>query len=213
MTTQPTRPTGGPGSHAPAPFRATRTATGVRGRAVLAALGLALAAAVLPATAVHASPQPPDIDNRFANPGGNPQPPEPPDPPQWGPQDLASPTEDPEPPLPPDPPDVPDWGPDDLANPTENPEPPLPPEPPDNGPDDEANPVDNPEPPPPPNPNPTSPADNPIPTPQRIDAGFGGTAAGAHHAAGLALIGAALVLAVLLVATARRHRSGSGSAR
>jgi len=164
MTTQPTRPTGGPGTHAPAPFRATRTATGVRGRAVLAALGLALAAAVLPATAVHASPQPPDIDNRFANPGGNPQPPEPPDPPQWGPQDLASPTEDPEPP-------------------------------------------------PPPNPNPTSPADNPLPTPQRIDAGFGGTVAGAHHAAGLALIGAALVLAVLLVATARRHRSGSGSAR
>jgi 3'-5' exoribonuclease len=47
MTTQPTRPTGGPGSHAPAPFRATRTATGVRGRAVLAALGLALAAALL----------------------------------------------------------------------------------------------------------------------------------------------------------------------
>jgi hypothetical protein len=164
MTTQPTRPTGGPGTHAPAPFRATRTATGVRGRAVLAALGLALAAAVLPATAVHASPQPPDMDNRFANPGGNPQPPEPPDPPQWGPQDLASPTEDPEPPLPP-------------------------------------------------NPNPTSPADNPLPTPQRIDAGFGGTVAGAHHAAGLALIGAALVLAVLLVATARRHRSGSGSAR
>jgi hypothetical protein len=164
MTTQPTRPTGGPGTHAPAPFRATRTATGVRGRAVLAALGLALAAAVLPATAVHASPQPPDMDNRFANPGGNPQPPEPPDPPQWGPQDLASPTEDPEPP-------------------------------------------------PPPNPNPTSPADNPLPTPQRIDAGFGGTVAGAHHAAGLALIGAALVLAVPLVATARRHRSGSGSAR
>jgi hypothetical protein len=166
MTTQPTRPTGGPGTHAPAPFRATatRTATGVRGRAVLAALGLALAAAVLPATAVHASPQPPDMDNRFANPGGNPQPPEPPDPPQWGPQDLVSPTEDPEPP-------------------------------------------------PPPNPDPTSPADNPIPAPQRIDAGFGGTVAGAHHAAGLALIGAALVLAVLLIATARRHRSGSGSAR
>src|SRR5215218_1836599 len=122
MTTQPTRPTGGPGSHAPAPFRATRTATGVRGRAVLAALGLALAAAVLPATAVHASPQPPDIDHRFANPGGNPQPPEPPDPPQWGPQDLVSPTEDPEPPLPPEPPDN---GPDDEANPVANPEPHL----------------------------------------------------------------------------------------
>jgi hypothetical protein len=135
MTTQPTRPTGGPRSSTPAPFRTTRTATGVRGRAVLAALGLALAAAVLPATAVHASPRPPDIDNRFANPGGNPQPPEPPDPPQWGPQDLA--------------------------NPTENPEPPLPPDPTDNGPDDKANPVESPEPPQPPNPNPTPPADNP----------------------------------------------------
>jgi hypothetical protein len=62
----------------------TRTAAGVRGRALLAALGLALAAAVLPATAVHASPQSPGVDNQFANPGGNPQPPEPPDPPQWG---------------------------------------------------------------------------------------------------------------------------------
>ena len=105
MTTRPTRPIGGPGTHAPAPFRANRTATRACGRAVLAALGLALAAAVLPATAVHASPQPPDIDNRLANPGGNSQPPEPPDAPQWGPQDLANPTENPEPPLPPEPPD------------------------------------------------------------------------------------------------------------
>jgi hypothetical protein len=213
MTTQPTRPTGGPGSHAPAPFRATRTATGVRGRAVLAALGLALAAAVLPATAVHASPQPPDIDNRFANPGGNPQPPEPPDPPQWVPRTWSARLRTPSRRCLRTRPTCPTGGPDDLANPTENPEPPLPPEPPDNGPDDEANPVDNPEPPPPPNPNPNPPADNPIPTPQRIDAGLGGTVAGAHHAAGLALIGAALVLAVPVVATARRHRSGSGSAR
>ena len=103
MTTQPTGLTGGPGSHAPAPFGTTRTATRVAGRAVLAALGLALAAAVLPATAVHAAPQPPDIDNQFANPGGNRQPPEPPDPPHWGPQDLANPTDDPEPPPPPNP--------------------------------------------------------------------------------------------------------------
>jgi len=143
VTTQPTGLTGGPGSHAPAPFGTTRTATRVAGRAVLAALGLGLAAA-LPATAVHAAPQPPDIDNQFANPGGNPQPPEPPDPPHWGPQDLA--------------------------NPTDDPEPPLPPQPPDNGPDDEANPVDNPEPPPPPNPDPSPPVGDSIPTPQRIDA-------------------------------------------
>ena len=50
----------------------TRAAAGVRGRALLAALGLALAAAVLPATAVHASPQSPGVDNQFANPGGQP---------------------------------------------------------------------------------------------------------------------------------------------
>jgi hypothetical protein len=204
------RPAGAAG---PAPSRTTRTAAGIRGRAVLAALGLALAAAVLPVTAAHASPQPPDIDNQLANPGGNPQPPEPPDPPQWGPQDVANPTENPEPPLPPDPPDVPDWGPDDLANPTENPEPPLPPQPPDNGPDDEANPVDNPEPPPPPTPNPTPPADHSIPTPQRVDAGFGGTARGPYQAAGLALIGAALVLTLLVIAIARRQHSDTGRTR
>jgi hypothetical protein len=73
------------------------TAAGVRGRALLAALGLALAAAVLPAAVAHASPQSPDVENQLANPGGTPQPPEPPDPPQWGPQDLANPTENPEP--------------------------------------------------------------------------------------------------------------------
>ena len=54
------------------------TVAGVRGRALLAALGLALAAAVLPATAAHASPQSPDMGNQLTNPGGNPQPPEPP---------------------------------------------------------------------------------------------------------------------------------------
>ena len=159
---------------------------GIRGRALLAALGLALAAAVLPATAVHASPQSPDVENRFANPGGNPQPPEPPDPPQWGPQDLANPTENPEPPQPPEPPDN---GPDDIVNPTEIPEPP--------------------------NPNPTGdpdPSGDSIPTPERVDAGFGGAAVGSHQAAGLALIAAAVVLA-LLVVLARRHRAEARSAR
>jgi hypothetical protein len=202
MTTQLTaRTIAGPRHHS----------AGVRGRALLAALGLALAAAVLPATAVHASPQSPEVENQFANPGGNPQPPEPPDPPQWGPQDLANPTEHPEPPLPPEPPDVPDWGPDDVANPTEHPEP-EPPEPP-VGPDDIVNPTEIPE---PPNPNPTGdpdPSGDGIPTPERVDAGFGGATVGSHLAAGLALIAAAVVLALLVVVLARRHRAEARSAR
>jgi hypothetical protein len=170
------------------------TEAGVRGRALLAALGLALAAAVLPATAAHASPQSPDIGNQLTNPGGNPPPPQPPDPPQVGPEDLANPIEDPEPPLPPDPPDAPDWGPDDLANPTENPEPPLPPDP-----SEDQDPV--------------STGGDSIPTPQRVDAGLGGTAAGPNHAAGLALIVAALMLTVLVIVIARRHHEESGSIR
>ena len=144
------------------------TVAGVRGRALLAALGLALAAAVLPATAAHASPQSPDMGNQLTNPGGNPQPPEPPDPPQVGPEDLANPIDNPEPPLPPDPPDVPDWGPDGGDS---------------------------------------------IPTPQRVDAGFGGTAAGSHQAAGVALIAAALVLTLLVIVIARRHHAAVGSIR
>jgi hypothetical protein len=135
---------------------------GDRGRALLAALGLALAAAVLPATAVDASPRSPDVENQFANPGGNPQPPEPPDPPQWGPQDLANPTEHPEPP-----------------NPTGDPDP----------------------------------SGDTIPTPERVDAGFGGATVGSHLAAGLALIAAAVVLALLVVVLARRHRAEARSAR
>ena len=191
--------------------RTTRTAAGVRGRALLVALGLALAATVLPAAAAHASPQAPDTGNQLTNPGGNPQPPEPPDPPQWGPEDVANPTENPEPPLPPDPPDVPDWGPDDLAPPTEQPDPPQPPNPDDDGPDDLVNPTENPDPDPNPNPNPS--VDDSIPTPQRVDAGFGGTAAGSHLVAGLALIAAALVLALLVIVIARRHHAEARSAR
>jgi DNA-binding transcriptional MerR regulator len=117
MTTQPT----------------VHPTTGLRRRALIAALGLAVATALLPAGTASASPQAPEAETHFTNPGGNPQPPEPP---AWGPQDLANPTENPEPPLPPDPPDVPDRGPDDLANPTENPEPPHPPEDPDPAGDD-----------------------------------------------------------------------------
>jgi hypothetical protein len=182
-----------------APLTAVRpttrtTRSGARGRALLAALGLALAAAILPTTAVHASPQAPDVNDQLTNQVGNPPPPEPPDPVQGGPEDLAPPTESPEPPLPPDPPDVPDWGPDDLAPPTEDPDPPLPPDPPD-GPD------------------PAPPADDSIPTPQRVDAGFGGTAFGSHQLAGVALIAAALVLALLVVVIARRQRSEARSAR
>jgi hypothetical protein len=173
---------------------ATRTTrSGARGRALLAALGLALAAAILPTTAVHASPQAPDVNDQLANQVGNP-PPEPPDPVQGGPEDLAPPTETPEPPLPPDAPDVPDWGPDDLASPTEDPDPPLPPDPPDD-------------------PDPAPSADDSIPTPQRVDAGFGGTAFGSHQLAGVALIAAALVLALLVVVIARRQRSEARSTR
>jgi hypothetical protein len=148
----------------------TRTGGRVRGRALLAVLGLALAAAVLPVTTAHASPQAPDLDNQLTNPGGNPQPPtppEPPDVPDWGPQDLANPTEDPEPPLPPDPPDMPDWGPGGSS----------------------------------------------IPTPERVDAGFGGTAVDPHQAAGVALIAAAFVLALLVVLIARRHHGEARSNR
>ena len=76
------------------------TVAGARGRALLAALGLALAAAVLPATAAHASPQSPDTGSQLTNPGGNPQPPEPPDPPQVGPEDLANPIDTPSRPCP-----------------------------------------------------------------------------------------------------------------
>jgi len=72
----------------------------------------------------------------------------------------------------------------DLANPTENPEPPLPPE----------------------DPNPAG--DGSIPTPERVDAGFGGTAAESYQAAGLALIAAAVMLALFAV-TVRRDRSGA----
>ena len=111
------------------------------------------------------------------------------------PGDLTNPTENPEPLLPPDPPDVPDWGPDDLAPPTEQPDPPQPPNPDDNGPDDLVNPTENPDPNPNPNPHPNPSVDDSIPTPQRVDAGFGGAAAGFHLVAGLALIAAALVLA------------------
>ena len=60
----------------------------VRRRALVAALGLAVVAAVVPVTAAHAAPQSPEPDTHFTNPGGNPQPPEPPDPPSpwFGPQ-------------------------------------------------------------------------------------------------------------------------------
>jgi hypothetical protein len=157
----------------------------ISSRALVAALGLAVAAAVLPLTAAHASPQAADVENQLANPGGNPLPPEPPDGPDVGPEDLANPTEDPDPPLPPD------HGPDDLANPTENPEPPVPPE--------DADPEPS--------------GDDSIPVPERVDAGFGGTAIGNHQVAGLALIAAAVVLALLVIVTARRHRSDARSTR
>ena len=66
---------------------------------------------------------------------------------------------------------------------------------------------------------PTNPTGDPdpsgdsIPTPERVDAGFGGAALGSHQAAGLALIAAAVVLALLVVVLARRHRAEARSAR
>jgi hypothetical protein len=55
--------------------------------------------------------------------------------------------------------------------------------------------------------------DDSIPTPQRVDAGFGGTAAGSHQFAGVALIAAALLFALLVLVIARRQRSETGSSR
>jgi hypothetical protein len=146
--------------------RAARGA-GVRRRALVAALGLAVLAAVVPVTAAQAD-QPPDL----------------PDFPGL-PHDPADPTDHPGPLLAPDLPDFPG----DLANPTEDPEPPTPP-------------VDNP-----------SPSGDSIPAPQRIDAGYGGVATGAHQAAGVALIAAAILLGLLVVVIARRQRAETGSSR
>ena len=104
--------------------------------------------------------------------------------------DLANPTGHPEPPLPPDPPEPPGKGPGDLVNPTADPDPPTPPK----------------------DPHPSG--DVSFPTPERVDAGFGGAAAGTSQAAaGLALIAPALLLALAVVVVARRHRAESGPAR
>ena len=146
MTRQPTTTTQPRNGRRSGALRAgTRAARGAgvrRRRALVAALGLAVLAVVVPVTAAHAD----------------------------------------------QPPDLPDF-PDDLANPTEDPEPPTPP-------------VDNP-----------SPSGDSIPAPQRIDAGFGGVAAGSHQAAGVALIAAAILLGLLVVVIARRQRAEAGSSR
>jgi hypothetical protein len=81
-------------------------------RSLLVAAGIALAAAVLPATAAHADQAP--AGSLTKGPAQAPT--------FQGPVDLISPGDQPQPPDPPE-------GPDDLANPTENPEP----EPPDGG--------------------------------------------------------------------------------
>jgi hypothetical protein len=144
MTPQPTTTQPRNGRRSGALRAGTRAArgAGVRRRALVAALGLAVLAAVVPVTAAHAD----------------------------------------------QPPDLPDF-PGDLANPTEDPEPPTPP-------------LDNP-----------SPSGDSIPAPQRIDAGFGGVAAGSHQAAGVALIAAAILLGLLVVVIARRQRAEAGSSR
>jgi hypothetical protein len=81
-------------------------------RSLLVAAGIALAAAVLPATAAHADQAP--AGSLTKGPAQAPT--------FQGPVDLISPGDQPQPPDPPE-------GPDDFANPTENPEP----EPPDGG--------------------------------------------------------------------------------
>jgi outer membrane biosynthesis protein TonB len=105
---------------------------------LLVAVGLSVAVAVFPATVAHAEQPPagetqlvqgptfqppvdlvPPGDPVLIDPPDQPEPPQPPDPPV-GPDDVANPTENPDPE--PEPPD-------DLANPTENPEP----QPPDDG--------------------------------------------------------------------------------
>lgn len=167
--------------------RAARGA-GVRRRALVAALGLAVLAAVVPVTAAHADELPdlpdfPGLPHDPVDPTDHPEPLLAPDLPDF--HDPADPTDHPGPLLAPDLPDLPD----DLANPTENPEPPTPP-------------VDN----------PSSSGDS-IPAPQRIDAGFGGVATGSHQAAGVALIAAAILLGLLVVVIARRQRAEAGSSR
>ena len=189
MTPQPTTTQPRNGRRSGALRAGTRAArgAGVRRRALVAALGLAVLAAVVPVTAAHAD-QPPDL----------------PDFPGL-PHDPVDPTDHPKPLLAPDLPDFPD----DLANPTEDPEPPTPP---DNGPGDLANPTENPEPPTPPVDNP-SPSGDSVPAPQRIDAGFGGVATGSHQAAGVALIAVAILLGLLVAVIARRQRAEAGSSR
>jgi hypothetical protein len=149
------------------------------GRALLAALGLALALAVVGARTEAAWAAPANPGGDIAAPIQPPEPPDPPTPPTF-PGDLLNPPADPEPPQPPDP--DPPVGPDDIANPTENPdpEPPTTTEP----------------------PHTTQPSGDAssIPTPQRIDTGLGGLAGQpgvAGPAAILLLAATGLVILVL----------------
>jgi outer membrane biosynthesis protein TonB len=178
-------------------------------RMLLVAVGLSVAVAVFPATAAHAEQPPagetqlvqgpsfpppvdPPVDD-ILYPPDQPEPPQPPDEPV-GPDDVANPTENPDPD-----PDLPD----DLANPTEDPDPE--PEPP----DDLANPTENPQPEPPEG----GGGDQSIPTPDRVDTGLGGEA---DRSQGLAVPVAAfpLALAALLLAlVAGWRRASTRSAR
>jgi len=175
-------------------------------RMLLVAVGFSVAVAVFSATAAHAD-QAPAGETQLAGPatgtltqgpaqaptfqgpvdlippGDHPQPIDPPI------DDLANPTENPEP-----------QPPDDLANPTENPEP--------QPPDDLANPTENPEPQPPGG----GDGDQSIPTPERVDTGLGGADQSQGPAVPLAAF--PLALAVLLLAlVASRRRASTGSAR
>jgi len=176
-------------------------------RMLLVAVGFSVAVAVFSATAAHAD-QAPAGETQLAGPatgtltqgpaqaptyqgpvdlippGDHPQPIDPPI------DDLANPTENPEP-----------QPPDDLANPTENPEP--------QPPDDLANPTESPEPQPPGG----GDGDQSIPTPERVDSGLGG-AADRSQGPAVPLVAFPLALAVLLLAlVASRRRASTGSAR
>jgi hypothetical protein len=172
-------------------------------RMLLVAVGLSVAVAVFPATAhagqppagetqlVQGDPAPidPPVDDILYPP----EPPQPPDPPA-GPDDVANPSENPDPD-----PDLPD----DLANPTEDPDPDP------DLPDDLANPTENPEPQPPEG----GGGDQSIPTPDRVDTGLGGEADRSQGSA-VPVVAFPLALAALLLAlVAGWRRASTRSAR
>ena len=183
--------------------------THVRTGALAAALGLALAVAVMGAHARAAwAGQPAAGEGDLAAPAQTSSPLQPTPPtkldPQTFPGGLLTPPADPQPPQPPD-------GPGDLGNPTEHPDPPPP-----DGPGDLSNPTEHPDPPPPTATEPPStpqPSGGaaPVPTPKRIDTGLGGTSS-SHPgliSPTVMVLMAATALVVLVLASVSRRRTRS----